>query len=203
VFSRVEHNLVFFLRDKTKGACRFRDKQLEPPTDIVTAFLVFLIAVNILLIFWRKHYYFYINLIYTFFIYLSLFLWARLSNIDPVMVFKQCLVFILFSGLVAAIPAPNLALQIGYNDRLIPGLNIWLWGVTSYANTLGAAACALFLLEAVGTVSEGVAQKWYFDHYWIGVDYHSVEDFDFSCTRGTFDHCYWTYIDKKSRSIEI
>ena len=147
----------FFLRDKTKETCRFRNKQLEPPTDIVTAFLVFLIAVNILPIFWGKHYYFHINLIYTLFVYLALFLWARLSNIDPVVVAKQCLFFIVFSSLIAAILAPNLALQIGYNDGLIPGFNIRLWGVTTHANTLGAAACVLFLLEAV----EPSAKVWF------------------------------------------
>lgn len=138
----------FFLRDKIKEACRFRNKQFEPPADIVVAFLVFLFAVNVFPIFWGKHYYFHINLIYTFFVYLALFLWARLSNIDPVVVVKQCLVFIVLSSLVAAVVTPNLALQVGYSDGLIPGFNIRLWGVTSHANTLGAAACVLFLLEA-------------------------------------------------------
>ena len=146
----------FFLRNKTKEICRFRNKQFEPPTDIVVAFLIFLIAVNILPIFLGKHYYFHINLIYPFFVYLALFLWARLSNIDPVVIVKQCLFFIVLSSLVAAILAPNLALQTGYNDGLIPRFNIRLWGVTASANTLGAAACILFLLEA----AEPSAKVW-------------------------------------------
>ncbi|QOJ22934.1 MAG: O-antigen ligase family protein [Gammaproteobacteria bacterium] len=146
----------FFLRDKVKEACRFRNKQFEPPTDIVIAFMAFLIAVNILPIFLGKHYYFHINLIYSFFVYLAIFLWIRLSKIDPVTVAKLCLVFIVFSSLIAAALIPHLALQIGYNDGLIPGFNIRLWGVTSHANTLGAAACVLFLLEA----AEPSARVW-------------------------------------------
>ena len=146
----------FFLRDKVKEACRFRNKQFEPPTDIVIAFMAFLIAVNIFPIFLGKHYYFHINLIYSFFVYLAIFLWIRLSRIDPVTVVKLCLVFIVFSSLIAAVLIPHLALQFGYNDGLIPGFNIRLWGVTSHANTLGAAACVLFLLEA----AEPSAKVW-------------------------------------------
>ena len=147
----------FFLRDKIRKSCRFNKRQFEPPTDIVMAFMVFLIAANIFPIFLGKHYYFHINLIYSFFVYLAIFLWIRLSKIDPVTVVKLCLVFIVFSSLIAAAVIPHLALQFGYNDGLIPGFNIRLWGVTTHANTLGAAACVLFLLEA----AEPSAKVWF------------------------------------------
>jgi len=146
----------FFLQEKAKETCRFRDKGAEPPTDIVVAFMAFLIAVNIFPIFLGKYYYFHINLIYPFFVFLALFLWVRLSSVDPVVVVKQCLVFIVFTSLIAAVFTPQLALQHGYNDGLIPGFNVRLWGVTSHPNTLGAIACVLLILE----VAEPSARVW-------------------------------------------
>jgi O-antigen ligase len=119
---------------------------MKAPTDITIAFMVFQVAFSILPIFFGERYYFHVNLIYSLFVCLALFLWARLSAIDPVIVAKQCLAWIVFSSLIAAIVAPQLVMQPGYIG-LIPGFDLRFWGVTSHANTLGAVACMLLILE--------------------------------------------------------
>lgn len=137
------------------GVDRFGDRGLRAPTDITIAFMVFYVAFSVLPILFGQRYYFHVNLIYPFFIYLALFLWARLSSIDPVIVAKRCLGLIVFSSLIAAIVAPRLVMQSGYIG-LIPGFDLRFWGVTSHANTLGAVACMFLVLE----LAEPSAKAW-------------------------------------------
>lgn len=134
---------------------RFASRGLRAPTDITIAFMVFYVAFSILPILFGQRYYFHVNLIYPFFIYLALFLWARLSSADPVIVAKRCLGLIVFSSLIAAIFDPGLVMQSGYIG-LIPGFDSRFWGVTSHANTLGAVACMFLVLE----LAEPSAKAW-------------------------------------------
>ncbi len=134
---------------------RFASKGLRAPTDITLAFVVFFVTYNILPIFFGQRYYFHVNLVYPIFTYVALLLWARLSSTDPVTIGKQCLALIVFSSLIAAIIAPQLAMQPGYIG-LIPGFDLRFWGLTTHANTLGAAACVLFVLE----LAEPTRKKW-------------------------------------------
>jgi exopolysaccharide production protein ExoQ len=137
---------VFNFKNYKTSFDRFGKRGMKAPTDITIAFMVFQVAFSILPIFFGERYYFHVNLIYPLFVYLALFLWARLSAVDPVIVAKQCLAWIVFSSLIAAIVAPQLVMQPGYIG-LIPGFDLRFWGVTSHANTLGAVACMLLILE--------------------------------------------------------
>lgn len=135
----------------------FHQKYLisTPSNDIAIAFMVFYIAFSILPIFFGKVYYFHVALIYPFFIFLALFLWMPFSKTNPVNIAKQCLAIIVLGSLVAAIIAPELALQPGYTG-LVPGFNLRLWGITANANTLGSVAAVLLVLE----VAESTKRKW-------------------------------------------
>ncbi|MEO6561558.1 MAG: O-antigen ligase family protein [Nitrosospira sp.] len=116
---------------------------------------MFYVAISILPLLFGKRYHFHISLIYPFFVFLALFLWMRLSSVDPVVVIKQCLGVIVFASLGAAVLAPQLAVQPGYVG-LIPGFNLRLWGVTAHANGLGSVASVLLVLEA----AEPSARAW-------------------------------------------
>ncbi len=69
---------VFSFKNYKKAFNRFDQRGLKAPTDIIIAFMVFYIAFSIFPIFFGQRYYFHMNLIYPFFIYLALFLWAQL-----------------------------------------------------------------------------------------------------------------------------
>ena len=146
---------VFNFKKYKTSFDRFDKRGLRAPTDITIAFIAFYVAFSVLPILFGQRYYFHVNLIYPFFTYLALFLWARLSSIDPVIVAKQCLALIVFSSLIAAIIAPQLVMQTGYVG-LIPGFDLRLWGMTSHANTLGAVASMLLMLE----LAEPSARAW-------------------------------------------
>ena len=134
---------------------RFEERGQHAPNDVVNAFMVFYVAFSILPLFFGQRYHFHVSLIYPFFVFLALFLWMRLSSVDPLVVAKQCLGVIVFASLGAAVLAPQLAIQPGYVG-LIPGFNSRLWGVTGHANGLGSVACALLILEA----AEPSARAW-------------------------------------------
>jgi O-antigen ligase len=134
---------------------RFLKRGLKAPNDLTLAFMAYYLAFSVLPILFGQRYYFHINLVYPFFTYLALFLWARLSSADPVTVAKQGLYLIVFSSLIAAIIAPQLVMQPGYVG-LIPGFDLRLWGMTSHANTLGAVASMLLMLE----LAEPSAKAW-------------------------------------------
>ncbi len=146
---------VFNFKKYKTSFDRFDKKGLKAPTDITIAFIAFYLAFSILPILFGQRYYFHVNLIYPFFTYLALFLWARLSTVDPVIVAKQCLALIVFTSLIAAIIRPQLVMQSGYVG-LIPGFDLRLWGMTSHANTLGAVASMLLMLE----LAEPSARAW-------------------------------------------
>lgn len=146
---------VFSFKNYKTAFDRFDRRGLEAPTDIILAFMAFYVAFSIFPIFFGQRYYFHINLIYPFFVYLALFLWVRLSAVDPVVVAKQCLGLIVFLSLAAAVLAPELVMQPGYTG-LIPGFDSRFWGVASHANTLGAVACMLLVLE----FAEPSARSW-------------------------------------------
>jgi O-antigen ligase len=146
---------VFNFKNYKTAFNRFDQRGLKAPTDIIIAFMVFYIAFSIFPIFFGQRYYFHVNLIYPFFIYLALLLWAQLTTVDPAIVAKQCLGLIVFLSLAAAVVAPQLVMQPGYAG-LIPGFNSRFWGVASHANTLGAVACMLLVLE----FAEPSARSW-------------------------------------------
>jgi O-antigen ligase len=146
---------VFTFGKSTTRNNRFEKRGLRSPNEIVIAFMVFYIAFSILPLFFGQRYHFHISLIYPFFVFLALFLWAQLSSIDPVVVIKQCLAVLVFGSLIAYLVAPQLAVQPGYVG-LIPGFSSRLWGVTAHANGLGSVACALLILEA----AEPSARAW-------------------------------------------
>jgi exopolysaccharide production protein ExoQ len=124
------------------------------PADIVWAFMIYYVAFSILPIAFAKEHYFHVSLVYAFFVCLALLLWVQVSSVDPVVVAKQCLGLIVIASLGAAILAPEFAFQRNYHG-LLSGFRWRLWGVTQ-ANTLGAVACALLVLEA----AEPSARRW-------------------------------------------
>ncbi len=138
---------IFFSRFESQGSAA--------PNDVVISFMVYYLAFSILPLFFGEKFYFHVSLIYPFFVILALFLWFRLSNIDPVIISKQCLSLFVFGSLGSAIFMPEFSMQPGY-PSLIPGFDIRLWGVTPHANTLGSAAAALLLLEA----AEPSTRRW-------------------------------------------
>lgn len=143
-----------FRKQMTPGN-RFENRGMHTPNDIVIAFMMYYIAFSILPLIFAPQYYFHVALIYPFFIFLALFLWMRLSNVDPVVVIKQCLAIIVFASLGAAVLVPQLAVQPSYMG-LIPGFNSRLWGLTAGPNALGSVAGLLLVLEA----AEPSARKW-------------------------------------------
>lgn len=134
---------------------RFAARNLQPPSDIVLALLVFYLAFSIVPFALAPDHYFHISLFYPFFIFWALLLWLPYSAVDPVIVIKQTLAVLVLGSLVAAAAAPTLALQPGYTG-LIPGFNERLWGITASANTLGSCALALFMIE----VCEPSRRRW-------------------------------------------
>lgn len=144
-----------FGKRNAKTNNRFEERGLRVPNDIVTAFMVFYVAFCILPLLFGQRYHFHVSLIYPFFVFLALFLWIRLSGIDPVIITKQCLGVIVLGSLGAAVLAPQLAIQLGYTG-LIPGFSLRLWGVTGHANALGSVASILLVLEA----AEPSARVW-------------------------------------------
>lgn len=134
---------------------RFGMRGLVEPNEIVISFMIFFVAFSIVPILFGAKYYFHVSLVYPFFVFLALFLWVRLSSIDPVIVAKQCLGLLVLISLGSAVILPELAIQPGYQS-FIPGFNIRLWGVTSHANSLGAIAATLLLFEA----AEPSERKW-------------------------------------------
>jgi O-antigen ligase len=146
----------FVAYDKNlKTFSRASRNRREPPNDIIIAFMAFYVSFSIIPIFFGKEYYFHINMIYPFFTYLALFLWSDLSSIDPIIVVKQSLGLIVFSSLIVAAVAPDLAMDLNYNG-LIPGFSSRLYGMTSSTNTMGAVACTLLVIE----VAEPSARAW-------------------------------------------
>lgn len=119
----------------------------QSSTDLVVSFMLFYVALSILPILLGKQFYFHISLVYPFFIYLSLFLWAQASKIALVDVARASLGIIAICSLVFALLRPEFAIQEGYRG-LIPGYESRLWGLAANANGLGAVACSLFLIEA-------------------------------------------------------
>ncbi|MEG2033584.1 MAG: O-antigen ligase family protein [Janthinobacterium sp.] len=146
---------LFDFNKKLRQHSRFTRRGLCAPNDIVIAFMVFFVAFSIVPIFMGQRYYFHVSLIYPFFIYLAMFLYLQVSDIDPVRISKYCLGALVFGSLAAAVVTPNAAFQPGYNG-LIPGFNLRLWGVTAHANALGAVACAFFLME----MAEPEKKRW-------------------------------------------
>ena len=146
---------AFASSKKREELDRFKRRELCSPNDIVIAFMMFYIAFNILPLVFGESHYFHVSLIYAFFVFLALFLWVRVSSIDPVVVMKQCIAAIVLGSLVAAVVAPSLAIQPSYVS-LIPGFTIRLWGLTAHANALGSVACTLLILEA----AEPSARAW-------------------------------------------
>jgi O-antigen ligase len=134
---------------------RFEQRRLSSPDDIVIAFMVFYVAFSILPLIFGKSHQFHVSLFYPFFVFIALFLWIRLSKVDPVIVVKQCLGFIVLTSLVVAVLIPQLAVQPSYVG-LIPGFNSRLWGLTTGANSLGSVAGTLLVLEA----AEPSARRW-------------------------------------------
>lgn len=137
---------LFDWNKKMRGFSRFASRGMLPPSDITWAFMVFYVAFSLLPIFFGKVYYVHVSLIYPFFIYLALYLYMEVSEVDPAMMAKYCLAVIVFGSLAAAVLTPSSAFQPGYNG-LLPGFKSRLWGVTAHANSLGAVACAYFLME--------------------------------------------------------
>lgn len=125
---------------------RFAARDLQSPSDIALALLVFYVAFSIVPFALAPDLYFHVSLIYPFFIFWALLLWLPYSAVDPVVVIKQTLAVLVLGSLGAAAAAPTLALQPGYAG-LIPGFNERLWGITASANTLGSCALALFMIE--------------------------------------------------------
>lgn len=145
-----------FLTHKNKRAFfRFKSLKLAAPTDIIISFMFFYMAYSIFPLMFIEGSGFHVSLIYPFIVFLALFLWIQLSQIDPVIVIKQCLGLITFGSLVFAIFLPELTTQPGYRG-LVPGFDIRLWGLTSHANNLGAIACIFLVLEA----AEPSSRKW-------------------------------------------
>lgn len=134
---------------------RFEQRRLNSPDDIMIAFMVFYVAFSILPLIFGKSHQFHVSLFYPFFVFIALFLWIRLSKVDPVIVIKQCLGFIVLTSLVVAVLIPQLAVQPSYVG-LIPGFNSRLWGLTTGANSLGSVAGTLLVLEA----AEPSARRW-------------------------------------------
>lgn len=134
---------------------RFLARGFLPPIDITLAFLVFYVAFSVVPLAFTPTHKFHVSLIYPFFIWWALLLWLRYSLVDPVIAVKQTLAVLVLGSLVAAVIAPSLALQPGYAG-LIPGFNQRLWGITANANTLGAVAMALFMIEA----AEPARRRW-------------------------------------------
>lgn len=118
-----------------------------PPVDITLAFLVFYLAFSVVPLAFTPTHQFHISLIYPLFIWWALLLWMRFASVDPVIAVKQSLAVLVLGSLLAAVVAPSLALQPGYTG-LVPGFNQRLWGITANANSLGAVAMALFMIEA-------------------------------------------------------
>ncbi|MCV2360219.1 O-antigen ligase family protein [Paucibacter sp. TC2R-5] len=125
---------------------RFGIAGKKPPNDLSFAFLVFYVMFSLVPFVFAPDHYFHVSLLYPFFIFLALFLWLRFSEVDPILAIRNTLIVLVCGSLLAAVFAPTLALQPGYAG-LIPGFTHRLWGLTASANTLGAAAMALFLLE--------------------------------------------------------
>lgn len=140
---------AWFFIVRGNKSCRYLTLKptFAPPNDIVASFMVFYVAFSILPLFFGQKFYFHVSLIYPFFVFLALFLWVQLSDIDAVVIAKQSLAIVVFGSLAAALLAPQLALQPGYVG-LVPGFNLRLWGVTASANTLGSVASVLLVLEA-------------------------------------------------------
>jgi exopolysaccharide production protein ExoQ len=134
---------------------RFGMRGLVEPNEIVISFMIFFVAFSIVPILFGAKYYFHVSLVYPFFVFLALFLWVRLSSIDPVIVAKHCLGLLVVVSLGSAAFLPELAIQPGYQS-FIPGFDIRLWGVTSHANSLGAIAATFLLFE----VAEPSERKW-------------------------------------------
>ncbi|MBN9132034.1 MAG: O-antigen ligase family protein [Nitrosospira multiformis] len=134
---------------------RFEQRGLNSPDDIMIAFMVFYVAFSILPLIFGKSHQFHVSLFYPFFVFTALFLWMRLSKVDPIIVIKQCLGFIVLTSLVVAVLIPQLAVQPSYVG-LIPGFNSRLWGLTTGANSLGSVAGVLLVLEA----AEPSARRW-------------------------------------------
>lgn len=137
----------FSLRKDWGDANRFQQRGLHAPTDIVIAFMCFYVAFSILPIFLGQTFYFHVSLIYPFFVFLALFLWLKLSTVDPVEVMKRCLSILVFLSLAAAVIAPSFAMEPGYVG-LFPGYSYRLSGVTASANTVGSIGAILLVLEA-------------------------------------------------------
>lgn len=139
----------------TQPTDRFVARGQRPPHDITLAFLVFYVAFSIVPLLFSVDHQFHVSLFYPFFIWWALLLWMRHSSVDPVAVVKQTLAIIVLGSLAAAVVTPSLALQPGYTG-LIPGFNERLWGITANANSLGAVAMAMFLIE----VCNPVRRRW-------------------------------------------
>jgi len=134
---------------------RFLTRDWSPPNDVTGAFLFFYIAFSVVPLAFTQEHRFHVSLLYPLLIWWALLAWIRHSIVDPVVVVKQTLGILVAGSLVAAVAAPSLALQPGYTG-LIPGFNQRLWGITANANTLGAVAMALFMIE----VCEPVRKRW-------------------------------------------
>lgn len=136
-------------------ADRFKIRGLYAPNDITLALLVFYVAFSLVPLAFAPDHYFHVSLVYPLFIFWALMLWLRHSTVDPVLVIKQTLALLVIGSLVAAIALPALALQPGYTG-LIPGFNQRLWGITASANTIGACALGLLVIE----ISEPAQRRW-------------------------------------------
>jgi O-antigen ligase len=138
---------------------RYLSRGLKPPTDVTLVFLAFFIAFSLVPLAFAANRAFHISLVYPLFIFAALLFWLRHSTVDPVIAVKQSLAVLVMGSIVAAVVVPALALQPGYVG-LLPGFNQRLWGITANANTLGAVAMALFLIE----VCEPSKRRWF---HWI------------------------------------
>lgn len=136
----------FDMNKKLRASPRFTARGLTAPRGVIVAFMLFYVAFSLLPIPFGQHYYFHISLVYPFFVYLALYFYMQLSEVDPALIAKYCLGMLVFASLAAAVVMPKLAFQPGYVG-LIPGFSMRLWGVTAHANSLGAVACAYVLLE--------------------------------------------------------
>lgn len=146
---------ILLSRKKRARSNRFEQRGLDSPNDIVMAFMVFYVAFSIFPLIFGESHQFHVSLVYPFFVFVALFLWMRLSKVDPALVIKQCLGFIVLASLAVAMLLPQLVVQPSYVG-LIPGFNSRLWGLTAGANSLGSVASTLLVLEA----AEPSARRW-------------------------------------------
>lgn len=133
-------------RGQTVNNLAGKTTALRPATDFAASFVFFYAATVLFPLVFGKVFYFHVSLLYPLAIYLALLATFTATSTDPAQVAKRCLSIIVVGSLLAAGLAPALALDPAYTG-LIPGLQGRLLGLTASANTLGAVAAALLVME--------------------------------------------------------